>query len=158
MKSLAVLLLASLALAAQTGSKPPRKPPLPSTVFDWDKLVVTKTANGERRNIVDQPTATVTNFESHVTTLEAGKIAHAPHRHPDEEIVIVKEGTVEVTINGTPQTAGVGSMFFFASNDLHGMRNVGAGRATYFVIRAITAATPKPVIAAATPAQPAPPK
>ncbi len=119
-----------------------KKTPLTSAVFDWTKLAVVQTANGERRAIVDQPTPTMSRFESHVTTLEAGKAPHAPHRHPDEEVVIVKEGTMEVTINGKTQTAGPGSMFFFASNDMHGMRNAGSGRATYFVIRIATVATP----------------
>lgn len=113
-----------------------------SAVFDWAKLAVTKTATGERRSIVDRPTATMTRFESHVTTLDAGKASHAAHRHPDEEIIVVKEGTIEVTINGKTQQAGAGSMFLFASNDLHGMKNAGSGRATYYVIRIVTAATP----------------
>ena len=111
-------------------------------VFDWTKLAVAKTANGERRSIVDKPTRTIANFESHVTTLEGGRVPHAPHRHPDEEIVIVKDGALEVTVNGQTQQAGAGSMLFFASNDLHGMKNIGTSRATYFVIRIKTAATP----------------
>ena len=111
-------------------------------VFDWTKLVVARTPNGERRSIVDGPTKTMAKFESHVTTLEGGRVPHAPHRHPDEEVVIVKDGTLEVTINGRTQQAGAGSMFFFASNDMHGMKNIGTSRATYFVIRVVTAATP----------------
>lgn len=113
-----------------------------STVFDWSKLAVVKTPTGERRAIVDRPTSTMKRFESHVTTLDPGKTPHAPHRHPDEEVVIVKEGTMEVTINGKTEVAGAGSMFFFSSNDLHGLRNPGPARASYFVIRITTAATP----------------
>lgn len=140
MKPAYLTLLAAAAIgSAQT---PAPKSPLGSAVFDWTKLAVSKTANGERRAIVDHATATMSRFESHVTTLEAGRAPHAPHRHPDEEIVIVKEGTMEVTINGKTQRAGEGSMFFFGSNDLHGMKNAGAGRATYFVIRIVTGATP----------------
>ncbi len=119
--------------------------PIGSKVFDWTKLVAAKTANGERRGIVDGPTTTMAKFESHVTTLEGGRAPHAPHRHPDEEIVIVKDGAIEVTVNGQTQQAGAGSMFFFASNDLHGMKNIGTARATYFVIRITTAATPAAV-------------
>lgn len=44
-------------------------------------------------------------FESHVTTLQGGRAPHAPHRHPDEEIVIVKDGAMEVTVNGQAQQA-----------------------------------------------------
>lgn len=113
-----------------------------SAVFDWSKLAVVKTPNGERRAIVDRPTPTMKRFESHVTTLDPGKAPHAPHRHADEEVVIVKEGAMEVTINGKTETAGAGSMFFFSSNDLHGLRNPGPARASYFVIRIATAATP----------------
>ena len=50
---------------------------------------------------------------------------------------------MEATINGVSQRGGPGSVFLFASNDLHGMRNVGATRASYYVIRMVTSATPK---------------
>ena len=69
--------------------------------------------------------------------------AHPAHLHPDEEIVIVKEGVMEATFGGRSQAAEAGSIFFFASNDLHGMRNAANARASYYVIRMITAATPK---------------
>ena len=78
----------------------------------------------------------------YATVGDAGEAPHAAHRHPDEEVVIVREGTIEFTINGKVERAGAGSVAFFASNDLHGMRNVGTTRASYHVIRMVTAATP----------------
>ena len=116
---------------------------LRSAVYDWEKLTVKPTEKGERREIFDAPTVTSANLESHVTTLRAGLEAHARHRHPDEEIIVVKEGTVEATINGTAHRGGVGTIFFFGSNDEHGLKNVGTTNATYYVIRIVTAATPK---------------
>ena len=101
------------------------------------------TAKGERRDIVDRRTATFESWESHVTTLRAGEEAHAPHAHPDEEIVIVKEGTLEVRYQGRTARAPAGSVIFYASNDWHGMKNVGGTTATYYVIRIITKETPK---------------
>lgn len=133
----------ALAAAPAPPSSPAQKPKLESSVFDWEKLAVVATATGERRAIVNAPTATFQNFSCHATTLNAGQAAHPPHRHPDEEIVIVKEGTIEVLIEDRRQRAGAGSVFFFAPMDLHGMRNVGETPATYFILRAITAATPK---------------
>ena len=47
---------------------------------------------------------------------------------------LVREGTVEVTINGTSHKIGPGSLAFAASNDLHGIKNVGNDPATYFVV------------------------
>lgn len=115
---------------------------LSSQVFNWDKLEVTPNEKGARRDIFNSPTVTMTNLEGHVTTLNPGEAPHATHRHPDEEIIVVKEGIVEASINGETQTAGPGSVFFFASNDEHGLRNVGDVSATYYVFRIVTEATP----------------
>lgn len=117
------------------------KPILGSAVFDWAALRVVPTPVGERRDFFDRPTRTFRNFECHATTLQPGAVAHPPHRHPDEELIIIREGTLEVMINHETRQAGAGSVFFFAANDLHGMRNAGDGRATYHVIRIVTADT-----------------
>lgn len=116
---------------------------LVSTVFDWEKLAVKTTKVGARRDVANAPTPTCENFECHITTLNAGEVPHAAHRHPDEEIVVVKEGIMEVTVEGVTRRGGPGSIFFYASNDEHGMKNVGGTTASYHVIRIVTAATPK---------------
>lgn len=113
-----------------------------SGTFAWDKLAVTPTATGERRQVRNAPTMTLAALTCHVTTLRGGIAAHAAHRHPDEEIVVVKEGEIEVTINGQAQRAGPGAVFFFASNDEHGMRNAGEATASYYVIRYTSDRTP----------------
>lgn len=117
---------------------------LGSTVFDWAKLAVKVTKTGERRDVVDSPTTTLAKFECHVTTLKPGEAPHAPHHHPDEEIVLVKEGTLEVTMIGRVAQAGPGSVVFAASNEGHGWHNAGETAATYYVMRIVTEATPKP--------------
>jgi quercetin dioxygenase-like cupin family protein len=109
--------------------------PLTSGVYTWDSLPVEKTASGERRAIFDAATATVDRLETHVTTIDAGKASHAAHKHPDEELIFVREGVIEATINGVAHKAPAGSVIFYASNDLHGMRNAGDGQASYFVLR-----------------------
>ncbi len=108
---------------------------LHSAVFPWDSLAVEKTASGERRAVFDSATATVDRLETHVTTIEPGTASHAAHRHPDEELVYVREGVIETTIDGIPHRAPAGSVIFFAANDLHGMRNAGDTAASYFVLR-----------------------
>jgi quercetin dioxygenase-like cupin family protein len=110
-------------------------PALASTVFDWKKLPATPTQVGEIRPFFDAATRTLDRLESHVTTLDPGEISHDAHAHADEELVIIREGTLEATINGVPHTAGPGSVFFFASHDLHGLRNPGAVRTSYHVVR-----------------------
>lgn len=114
-----------------------------SSVLDWQKLSVVKTKTGERRELFNSPTTTCRNLEGHVTTLNRGETPHAPHHHPDEEIIVVKEGILEATVNGVTTRAGPGSICLFASNDQHGLKNGGDGVATYYVFRVVTERTPK---------------
>ena len=132
------LILAPLSLTAQ-----PAAPiaPLGSTVFKWENLAARPTGNGERRDVTDRPTATLERFESHVTTLLAGRMSHPPHQHGQEELIILRDGTLDVTINGVTTRAGPGSLLFFAANDFHNVQNVGDTPATYFVFNFATAAT-----------------
>ena len=106
-----------------------------STVFDWNSMKAQPTKVGAVRRVVQVPTATLDELEIHITTLNAGETSHAPHKHPDEEWLIVKEGTVESLVNGALHRVGAGSVIFQASNQMHGIRNVGDGPATYHVIR-----------------------
>ena len=124
------------------GSLPPTASPSParaeimgSSVFDWTTLPVQKTKVGESRRVCQAQTATLDELECHITTLNPGETPHPPHKHPDEEIVIVKEGTVESLVNGITRRVGPGSVIFQAANQLHSIRNVGAGPATYHVIK-----------------------
>jgi quercetin dioxygenase-like cupin family protein len=66
--------------------------------------------------------------------------SHPPHHHPNEEIFIVKEGQLDVSINGRHESAGPGGMVFIASNDVHNVTNVGPSLATYTVVSFHTSA------------------
>ena len=122
--------VAGLALAESGG-----KPVLHSCVFNWADLKVLPTKMGARRMVFDAPTPALANFEGHITTLNPGASPHPPHRHADEELMIIKEGTVEAMQNGVTNLVTAGGIIFEASNELHGLRNVGTNPATYFVFR-----------------------
>jgi quercetin dioxygenase-like cupin family protein len=115
---------------------------LPSAAFDWSEVEARKTDVGEVRSFLRAPTATLRELEVHVTTLDPGLASHAPHRHPNEELVLVKEGSVEALVQGEWRRLGPGSVIFNASNELHGIRSVGPGPATYFVVNWTSEATP----------------
>ena len=104
------------------------------TVFNWNDMHPQKTATGEVRSLCKAPTATLDQLEMHVTTLNPGLAPHPPHRHLNEELIILREGEVETLSNGNWLKAGPGSVIFNASNSLHGMRNVGTTPAVYHVI------------------------
>ncbi len=106
-----------------------------STVFDWTKLEAKTTQAGARRDVMRAPTPTLDELEMHITTLNVGQMSHPPHQHPEEELLIVKEGTVETLQNGKASRLGPGSIIFHSSNDLHNIRNIGTTPATYHVIQ-----------------------
>jgi quercetin dioxygenase-like cupin family protein len=114
------------------------KPVMGAAVFEWNKVEVKPTKTGERRQFFQAPTATLDELECHVTTLNKGEAPHAPHQHPEEELIVVKEGTLEVVQGGVTNRAGAGSVIFHAANVMHGMRNVGAGVASYHVFKWIS--------------------
>jgi len=113
-----------------------------SATFGWDAVADKPTEVGSVRSFFKSPTATLNELEYHATTLKPGLASHAPHRHPNEELVIVKQGTVEALVNGKWERLGAGAMIFNASNELHALRNVGDGPATYHVINWQSAQTP----------------
>ncbi len=127
----------------------PAAPAMGSTIFNWEQLVAQASPKGSVRRVCDTPTATLDRLESHITTLNPGLDSHPPHRHPHEELIILKEGTLEVFLNGEVQRVGPGSILFYASNDLHKVRNVGATPATYIIFTFYTAKTPAPAPATA---------
>lgn len=108
---------------------------MPSAVYDWNDIKVVKTKTGEKRQFFDSPTKTLDNLECHVSTLNPGETAHPPHQHPEEELTIVKEGTVEVLVNGELKKAGPGSIIYQAANTLHNIKNAGTVTCTYFALK-----------------------
>lgn len=106
-----------------------------STIFDWNSMKAQPNKTGMVRRVCQTPTATLDELEIHITTLNPGESPHAPHKHKDEELLVVKEGTVESLVNGELKRVGPGSIIFQASDQLHSIRNVGDGPATYHVIK-----------------------
>src|SRR5215475_10450879 len=113
------------------------------SVYDWTKIPARKTEVGEVRSFFRGPTKTLQELELHVTSLDPGKASHPPHKHPNEEMIIVREGTVEALVDGEWKRVGPGSVIFNASNVMHGLRNVGDTPATYHVINWKSDQTPK---------------
>jgi quercetin dioxygenase-like cupin family protein len=107
---------------------------LSSRIIEWTTIQPRTTNVGEVRDFFRSRTATLDELEVHVTTLRPGERSHEPHQHRSEEVVIVKEGTLEAFANGETKVVGPGSVLFLASNQLHAVRNVGTTNVTYHVM------------------------
>ena len=125
----------SLAVAGITFAESNGKPVMHSCVFNWADLKARPTKVGESRGVFDAPTPTLAEFECHITTLNPGESPHPPHRHPEEELMVIKEGTLEALQGDKTNIVTTGGIIFEASNELHGLRNIGTNRATYFVFK-----------------------
>jgi XRE family transcriptional regulator, regulator of sulfur utilization len=118
-------------------------PVLSSNVHDFASLEQTPTDRGFRRAVLDGRTATVDRTHVHITTLNPGQVSGEPRRHVQEEVIIIKEGTIEANWDGQSKIANAGSVIFFASGAVTFLRNVGSTPATYYVIYYYTPLTPK---------------
>ncbi len=117
-----------------TATAAEQEPVMGPTVFHWSEMKPAKTKVGEVRQLCKTPTATLDQLEMHVTTLNPGEMPHPPHRHVNEELIIMREGECETLSDGKWVKVGPGSVIFNASNRLHGLRNIGTIPAVYHVI------------------------
>ena len=130
--ALAVLIV-SVAAASSIATLAGQKHVQKSTVYAWD--AGTKANDwGAVRQVMRSPTPTLDELEIHISTLEPGKSPHAPHQHQHEELLIIKDGTLETFQSGARRKVGPGGIIFQASNELHNVTNVGWFPATYYVI------------------------
>jgi uncharacterized cupin superfamily protein len=105
-----------------------------STIYPWSTADTKPNEWGAVRQVMRTPTPTLDELEIHISTLAPGKSPHAPHQHQHEELLIVKEGTLDTFQSGTTRRIGPGGIIFQASNELHNVTNVGQTPATYYVI------------------------
>jgi (S)-ureidoglycine aminohydrolase len=107
-----------------------------SNIYYWNKLDPKKEDTRIRKQILEGKTFALDYFEIHTSTLEPGKAPHPPHTHTDqEELMIVKEGQVKITIAGQSKILGPSSIAFAMPNDEHGIENAGNTQATYFILK-----------------------
>src|SRR3569833_1078451 len=138
------VMVALIAVACTAGGLAATKelPFLGPAVFERGSIAAKATAVGEVRSFFTMKTATLDQLEVHETTLNPGKSPHAPHKHPIEEMLVIRQGTVEALVKGEWKRVGPGSVVFNASNQLHVLKIVGSEPAIYTVIIFKTAKTP----------------
>lgn len=107
---------------------------LPGKAYPFRDLPVRGHGANQFRPVLNGETHSSFHVELHETQLASGARPHPPHHHVHEEIFLIREGTLEVTIAGKSARIGPGSVAYVASNLEHGIRNVGDSNAEYFVI------------------------
>jgi (S)-ureidoglycine aminohydrolase len=109
---------------------------LPPAVYYWEKPEASKEDTRTRRQVLEGSTTSLSYFEVHTSTLEPGLASHPPHTHADfEELIIVKEGLIKITIGLVSKELGPGSVVFAMPDDEHGIENAGNKPATYYILK-----------------------
>jgi quercetin dioxygenase-like cupin family protein len=102
--------------------------------FSFDKMPIRYSNGGApTRDIARGIVPTGEDIELHETTVEAGKMPHPAHMHPHEEFILVREGTMDLIYDGESHILSPGSVGYTAPNQMHGFKNVGTTKATYFI-------------------------
>jgi quercetin dioxygenase-like cupin family protein len=130
------MLGSGLSAEAQGGTASGDAPKLlHSELFSYDKLPVKTSTNGMTSRAVVHGTLAMGEFiEVHETTLPAGEMPHPPHRHTHSELLLIRDGELQVDSDGQQGIVHAGDVIFTASAVLHSLKNVGTGPASYFVV------------------------
>src|SRR5215472_14451376 len=124
----AVIALAAVRAAAAADQK------VPSKAYRFEDLPLHASGGNKSRPVLQGETHDGRFVEVHETDLAPGGMPHPPHHHAHEEMFLMREGELEVTIAGKTSRLDPGSVAFVASNEEHGVRNPGTTHAQYFVV------------------------
>jgi len=132
MKSIALAAVLFLAVAFGASAQVDAE----SRVYNWDELKPVKDEFRIRRSIIDGTTRILASFTVHASTLEPGLVPHASHTHADEEeLIIIREGSLRATISGQSRVLGPGSIAFVIPGEEHGFENTGDKTTVYYILK-----------------------
>ena len=107
--------------------------PLKSAVVRGEGLAAVGDSPGAKARVhFNGPTGQLKALASGSCTLEPGARPHPPHRHPEEELMVIGSGTGEMEIAGVVTEVQAGDMLYAESNVLHGIRNTGASPMVFY--------------------------
>jgi XRE family transcriptional regulator, regulator of sulfur utilization len=120
--------------APQTDNSVEKLPVLKTKDYKYDELPVATNGKNKQRRCFTAKTHTGFKMESHMSDIWPGEVNHPPHQHLREEMMLVREGVMELTISGVPHRLGPGDVGVIGSNEIHNAKNVGNTVAKYFIV------------------------
>lgn len=110
-------------------------PPVQPGVYKWNELPVKAEEGRETRKILEGTSPHFEYLEIHATTQLPGAKPRPAHANKDiEELIIVKEGKMKMTIGTNSAILGPGSVALVLPQEMHTVENVGNGKLTYYVM------------------------
>ncbi|MBI3697675.1 MAG: cupin domain-containing protein [Acidobacteria bacterium] len=103
-----------------------------NAVLDAGKAKLQREPFGDLRVYFDGPTDQLKALTAGSLELKPGMTPHAPHQHPEEEIMLITAGEGEISLDGKITRVGPGSMMYCAAGRMHGVVNTGKAPMTFF--------------------------
>ena len=127
-------MLPALAAAQSAVPQANDKPTLVSKAYRYEDLPEKVNGQNRSRDVFNGKNHAGYPVDIHITDLGPGQAPHAPHHHVHEEVVMLRTGMLDVTIEGKVTRVTAGSVVYVNSNEEHGWKNPGPERAQYFVM------------------------
>ncbi|HEX8203324.1 MAG TPA: cupin domain-containing protein [Isosphaeraceae bacterium] len=90
---------------------------------------------GENGVYIAGDTPASTGFVTGRFVLPPGKSPHAPHAHPEEEVMIIERGHGEIYCDGKTTKIGPGSVMYTTPNAPHGITNTGDEPIVFYYVK-----------------------
>lgn len=108
---------------------------LPSGVYPWNQYPAKQNNGRESRTVLSGHTTDLARLNIHTSLLPAGQTNHPLQAYNDrEEVVIIKEGSLKVTVNDSSKTLGPGSIVLIEAGDKQQFQNASDKPASYCVL------------------------
>ena len=105
-----------------------------SGVYSFAKARTFKTVNGQTKTLIEGENTHMTNFEIKTNTLNPGTSSFENQITDSEEIIFIREGLINITVNEVKKEMGPGSVALIMPGDEHGISNRGKSQSAYYTI------------------------
>lgn len=107
-------------------------PKIPEGVLDM-AIVAPLALEGQKVFVYfNGPTDQLSGVSAGACVLDPGMMPHPVHQHPEEEFLIVGEGSGEIECDGKTTPVAAGAMMYCAGNTWHGIKNTGTVPMTFY--------------------------
>ena len=108
-------------------------PALPDGVIAYEQLKAEGDAPGAAAYVhYNGPTHQLATMCTGMCVLEPGATPHPPHRHAEEEFMIVAVGTGVIEVDGKATPVGPGAIMYCGAHVSHGITNTGTTPMTFY--------------------------
>ncbi len=134
-REMCILLPALMATATSLAAEgdPDKNEMLKSAIYNLKDLKVEKSKGREYIPVFEGTTSNGQHMTMHESGVAPGGVVHEMYTHTGDEMFLVREGTLEIEMEGKHSQVGPGGVAYVASNTPYAVRNSSKDWTRYFV-------------------------